>query len=709
MSQPPIQHAFELAELQKNLGITLQSKGQLDQAIDAYRKSIALNPQLLPAHHALGYALNESGRFDESVAAFRQAIAINPTLPESHNNFGNALCDAGCFEEAIAAYRQAIALRPSYVGAHANLGNALVNNQQLDDAIAAFRQVIALRPGYASAHSSLGNALKDKGQFDEAIAAYRQALTVDPHFEDALNNLAGALNESGRLDQALIAYRRAIALNPNSADTYTNMGIVLKKKGQLDEAIAAHRHAITLDPNFPDAHNNLGFALAESGCLDDAIASFRQAIALRSAYAQAHSNLLFLLHYHPRSDAAVLTHEHRLWNRQHAQPLQGLALPHNIDQTPDRRLRIGYVSPDFRDHTVGRNLLPLFRHHDGQEFEITCYAHVVQPDAFTHEFQQHAHRWHDIARLSDERVANQIREDGIDILIDLALHSADNRLLVFARKPAPVQVSFAGYPGSTGLTSIDCRLSDPYLDPPGLDPAGADESLSSEKTIRLPDSFWCYDPHIEPAVPLNPLPALQSGVVTFGCLNRFCKINDGVLDLWAEVMRAVPASPLILLAAQGSHRQRTVDRLAQKTIDPARIEFVASKPHRAYLELYHRIDIGLDTFPYNGHTTSLDSLWMGVPVITLIGQTAVARAGWCQLSNLGLQELAAPTPRQFVNIATDLANDLPRLHALRSTLRQRMEQSPLMDAPKFARGIEAAYQKMWRSYCSAASTVDSRD
>jgi predicted O-linked N-acetylglucosamine transferase (SPINDLY family) len=269
-----------------------------------------------------------------------------------------------------------------------------------------------------------------------------------------------------------------------------------------------------------------------------------------------------------------------------------------------------------------------------------------------------------------------------------------------------VQVTFAGYPGSTGLSAIDYRLSDPYLDQPGMD-----ETIYSEKTIRLPDSFWCYDPLDCGDIPVSPLPALSlskglesaDGVITFGCLNNFCKINDGVLTLWAAVLRQVKGSRLLLRAQPGSHRQRTVDRLSQDGIDPGRIEFVGHLPRRRYLELYHRIDLGLDSFPYNGHSTSLDSFWMGVPVVTLVGQRAVARAGWCQLSNLKLTELAADTPEQFVRIAVELALDLPRLAALRSTLRQRMERSPLMDAPKFARSIEASYRQMWRAWCEAGS------
>ncbi len=312
----------------------------------------------------------------------------------------------------------------------------------------------------------------------------------------------------------------------------------------------------------------------------------------------------------------------------------------------------------------------------------------------TQRLRSYADCWRSIVGLGDEEVADLVRRDSIDILVDLALHTADNRLLVFARKPAPVQVTFAGYPGSTGLNAIDYRLSDPYLDPPGMD-----ESVYSEKTIRLPDSFWCYDPLECSDISVNPLPANENGFVTFGCLNNFCKVTEGALQLWAQMIAQIAGSRLLLLASEGEHRHRVKAFFQNEGIDPQRVEFASYRPRTDYLSLYHRIDVGLDTFPYNGHTTSLDAYWMGVPVVTLMGLTPVARAGWCQLSNLGLPELVAHSEEQYIDIAATLANDLPRLAKLRATLRPRMEASPLMDAPRFARNIEGAYRTMWRTWC----------
>jgi predicted O-linked N-acetylglucosamine transferase (SPINDLY family) len=341
--------------------------------------------------------------------------------------------------------------------------------------------------------------------------------------------------------------------------------------------------------------------------------------------------------------------------------------------------------------------LPLFRHHDPGQFELTLYANHASADELTEQFRAHAHNWRVITGWTDERVAEQIQRDGIDILVDLTLHMAQNRLLVFAHKPAPVQVTFAGYPGTTGIPAIDYRLTDPYLDPPGLF-----DACCAEESYRLPESFWCYDPLTsEPAV--SPLPALRNGYVTFGCLSNFCKVNAAMLKTWAIVLRGAGGSRLILLAPEGRHRSRVLDVLAAEGIAGDRVRFVAVLPRPRYLELYHQIDIGLDTLPYNGHTTSLDSLWMGVPVVTLVGETVVGRAGLSQLSNIGLTELVAKNADEFVKVAVELALDPARLHALRDGLRARMQESRLMDAPRFARDIEAAYREIWRGWCGAGS------
>lgn len=567
---------------------------------------------------------------------------------------------SGRFDQAIAAYREVIAIYPSLAEIHCNLGAALSDAGRLDEAIAAYRKAIALKPQIAEIHYNMGVALADKGMLPEAIAAYRQAIVLRPEFPQALNNLGNALRDNGQLDDAIAAFEKVVAILPANADSLFNLANAYRDQGRLDEAIAAFRQALALAPDRTDID----------------------------------SSFILTLHYHPAFDAQAIAQEHRRWDRQHAQPLHRFIPLHLNDRDPDRRVKIGYVSPDFRQHCQALFTVPVLSRHDHQNFQIVCYSGVQCPDAMTHRLRGYADVWREAAALSDEQLAGLIHEDRIDVLVDLTMHMAGNRLPVFARKPAPVQVCWLAYPASTGLSAMDYRLSDPYLDPPG-----EEESIYTERTIRMPDTFWCYDPLS--SEPVGELPAERHGCITFGCLNAVCKINESQLAVWTKVMRRVQNSRLILLSPAGSARQRMIERFDQEGVDPIRIEFVPYQPRQRYLQVYHRIDLGLDSFPINGHTTSLDSFWMGVPVVTLIGPTPISRAGWCQLSNLGLSELAAHTPEQFVRIAVDLAGDLSRLKELRSTLRRRMEQSCLMDADRFTRNIEAAYRQMWRSWCTS--------
>ena len=686
MPQLTIQQAFDLA-------LRHHQAGRLQKAEQIYRQILAQEPKHADALHLLGVIAHQGGHHDLAVDLIRQALALKPHYPEACANLGAALRAQGQLDEAIAACRQAVALQPQDAVAHCNLGAALYDQGQLDAAVAAYRQALALNPGYPEAHYNLGVALMDLGQLAAAIAAYRQALALQPGNPIAHNNLGNALKDQGQLDASIAAFRLALALNPNYPEAHYNLGTALSVQGQLDAAIAAYRQALALQPHLPQAHNNLGNALKDQGQLDAALAAYRQALALEPDNARTHSNLVYTLHFHPACDTQTIAQELHRWNLRHAEPLRQFIQPHANDRSPERRLRVGYVSPDFRDHVVGRNIMPLFKHMDREHFEVFCYADVAVPDPLTEEFRRRAAGFHVVTALSDAALAERIRADGIDILVDLALHMAGNRLPVFARKPAPVQVTFAGYPGTTGLDTIDYRLTDPYLDPPE---PGVDEAYT-EKSLRLPATFWCYDPLDDAPPNVGPLPALANGFVTFGCLNNFCKINDGVLKLWAQVMAAVADSRLLLLADEGSHRQRTLAVLEALGVSRQRVRFAAKRPRAEYLKLYQQIDLGLDTLPYNGHTTSFDSCFLGVPVVTLVGQTVVGRAGYSQLMNLGLPELIGRTEDQYVRLVAELASDLPRLAALRAALRGRMQASPLMDGPAFARAIEAAYRRMYRT------------
>jgi predicted O-linked N-acetylglucosamine transferase (SPINDLY family) len=684
MAQATLQQPFDLA-------LQYHHAGRLREAEQYYRQTLAQQPQHADALHLLGVLAHQAGQIDIAVDFICRAIALNPNRPEAHYNLGNALRDGGLFDAAIAAYRHATALRPNYAEAHCNLGNVLKDQGQAGEAIIAYRQAIACNRGLVQAYSSLGDALNKKGQVDEALVACRQALALRPDYAEAHNNLGNALLVKGQIDEAIAAYRQAIALSPDDAHIHSNLGAALSSGGQLDEALTTYRHTIALRPNYSNAYNNLAGALIDQGQLSEAVDTYRQALEIDPGNASIDSNLVYILHFHPAYDGRAIAKELCRWNRRHAEPLRKSVQRHTNELSPDRRLRIGYVSPHLRAHPIGRFLLPLLSRHDHAQFEIHCYSDVRGPDGVTARLKKNSDHWHDTTGFSDEQLAEQIRLDGIDILLDLSMHMAANRLLVFARKPAPVQVTWLAYAGSAGLSAIDYRLSDPYLDPPG----GIEHY--SEQTIRIP-SYWCYEPPQSPAV--NALPAAEAGFVTFGCLNNFCKVSPATLTLWSDVLQKVDRSRLLIHSHAGSHRESTLRWFADRGIDRSRIDFVGLMPLDTYLLQYQRLDIALDTTPYGGGTTTCDGLWMGVPTVTLSGQTAVGRGGVSLLSNLGLTELIARTPEQYVRAATDLAKDLPRLAELRSSLRQRMERSPLTDAPRFARDIEAAYRQMWGSWCN---------
>jgi predicted O-linked N-acetylglucosamine transferase (SPINDLY family) len=634
-----------------------------------------------------------AGRFQQAAQLCARIVRADAGHASALHLLGLIAARTGRDDLAVHYLDAAVRLRPDFADAHNVLGIVLVRQRKPAEAVASFRRALAARPDFAIAQSNLGNALREQGELNLAAASFREAVRLEPNLAEAHNNLGSILQQQGRFEEAEACLRQALRLKPDSAEIAYNLGIVLWERQEIEEAIACNQRAVGLKPDHAEAHAHLGNGLMDRGQLDDAIAEYRVALRLKPDAAQIHSNLVRILHYHPGYDPPAIAEECQRWDARHAEPLAKEIRPHANLPDPERRLRIGYISPDFRDHVDSFFTVPLLSNHDHGRFEVFCYAQVVRPDALTDRLRGDADVWRDIVGLSDQRVAELVRGDRIDILVDLKLHTANNRLLVFARKPAPVQVTWLGYPGTTGLSAMDYRLTDPYLDPPGLF-----DAFYSEESLRLPDTFWCYDPLTDQPT-AGALPALESGAITFGCLNAISKVNDGCLALWARVLQAVPGSRLLLQAPQGPARDKVLAGLQRGGIAAARVRFADRLPRPEYLKLYHQIDLCLDPLPYNGHTTSLDAFWMGVPTLTMPGCTAAGRAGWSQLCNLGLKELAAETPEQFVALAVQVASDLPRLRELRGSLRQRMEQSPLMDAGRFARNVESAYREVWRRWC----------
>ncbi|HZD92109.1 MAG TPA: tetratricopeptide repeat protein, partial [Pseudolabrys sp.] len=637
----------------------------------------------------------------DAVAAYRAAIAARPGFAAAYGNLGIALRTQDALEDAAAAFRQAATLMPDNAEAHVNLGAALAALGQHDEAAAAYRDAVRRRPDLATAHYDLGTVLEALGRPGEAAAAYRAALAADPRLVEARSNLGNILNAQGHRGAALACLREALALDPARPAMHYNLGNALKDAGALDEAVTAYRAAIKLKPDHADAHGNLAIVFMEQGRIEEADAAFRRALDLAPGNAHIRSNWLFCQNYRTdiAADAAFVMH--RTFEAQHGRPAAHAV--HGHDRTPGRRLKIGYVSPDFRTHSVAYFVEPLLAAHDRQAVEVTCYADVAKPDQVTARLQTLADRWVPASGLSDDELAARIRQDRIDILVDCAGHTAHNRLQVLARQPAPVQVNWLGYPNTTGLNAIGYRLVDVVTDP-----AGAADEVASERLIRLPGGFLCYAGAADAPEPVPP-PCLMRGHVTFGSFNNPAKLSPATLDAWGALLARVPDARLLLKGkpfADAATRALYLSRLTARGIEAERVELIGWTGTSAHhLSLYARVDVALDPFPYNGTTTTCEALWMGVPVVTLRGDRHAGRVGASLLTRIGAAEWIAESAADYVARAAQLAADRQQLGALRHGLRARVAASPLCDRAAFAGNVEAAYRQMWQAWCVTGPAV----
>jgi protein O-GlcNAc transferase len=667
----------------------LHREGRLAEAERAYRELLSRDAEDANATFLLGVIAMDAGRLEAAVELFGQATTLAPKNPAFHSNLGEANRRLRRFGSAMDAMLKAMSLAPDLVAPTYNLGLLLDEHGAVEGALTCFERAAELKPDLAGIQATIAAARS------KVTRARKKGATGDAASALMLSGLAESLGLQGRRDEALALAERALEVDPRSPAAHNTRATLLLELQRLDEAIAGFERSLEIDRAQAFTYHNLGNALSRAGRLGPAIDAYRRAVEILPGDPLLRGSLLYALQFDPGADAAGILAEARAWDRHVAAPLRPGSLVHAGDRTPDRRLRLGYVSPDFRNHCQRLFLTPLLRHHDHETFEVFCYSNVLAPDDTTQELLGLADQRRLISEMSDAAVAERIREDRIDVLVDLTMHMERNRLLVFARKPAPVQVTWLAYPGTTGLSAMDYRVTDRFLDPPG---AGDDAYV--ERSLTLPDTFWCYDP-CAAGPEAGPLPALSTGHVRLGCLNNFIKVNDGVVALWARVMRELEGSELVLLGPSGETTTRTLDAFEKQGIARSRVEVVGRRGRGAYLALYQGIDLCLDTFPYNGHTTSLDAFWMGVPVVTRVGATVVGRAGLCQAMNLGLPELVASTADEYVKIAVGLGTDLERLAALRVSLRDRMERSPLMDAPRFVRNLEGAYRQAWRDWCGA--------
>ena len=586
------------------------------------------------------------------------------------------------------------------VDANHVLGLLAYRDGRLGGADTHLRRAIARDPGIAELHANHAAILRKLGRLEEAEAAARAALRLEPEHVGALNNLGNILRDAGRYDESVTHLRSAVRLAPHFADAWINLAWVLALAGHARQAEDAARQAIACDAGNADGHNNLGLALMRQGRLAEAEAALRQALALRPDNSLPHSNILFCLNYRPNASAHDIFAEYRNWDRCHAQPLMPPQPGFELDASPERRLRVGYVSPDFRQHAVALFAEPLLAAHDRSVVEIHCYAEVPAPDAVTARLRDLADHWHGTVGLSDAELAEQIRRDRIDVLVDLAGHTAGNRLLVFARKPAPIQVEWlVGHGYTSGLSAMDVFLADAELAPSGAD------DLFSERLIRLSRIPLAYAPPADmPEV--APLPAAAAGHLTFGYFGRTVRLNDGVLEAWARILHTIPNARLMLNSApfaEAAGRDQMSGRFAQLGIAADRLDLVHTTPQQRTWAAYAQIDIALDPFPHNAGTTTIEALWQGVPVLSLAGRSSVGRFGAAILHAIGLDDWVVHDVDAYVDRAVAAAADIDGLARLRARLRPRFAASPLGDAVGLAREIEATYRDLWRQWCRGAA------
>ncbi|MBC8108352.1 MAG: tetratricopeptide repeat protein [Anaerolineae bacterium] len=643
------------------------------------------------AHHA-------AARLDQAAALCEQVLSLQPNNVNAVHLKGMLAMRAGRLDQSIELLTQSASIAPHAAIIQHNLGQALRLAGRFDLAAAAYRKAISLEPKYAKAHLGLGLSLERAGDVRAAIEPLRTAVRLQPGFFEAWNALGIAYLSLKRRDESIEALSRAAALAPNDASPQYNLGKVLHDAGQFDRAAEALKRAIALNPSHAAAHQNLANLLGESGRIDDAMLLQRRAIELAPTDTGIASNLLLSLHYSSRTTPELSLDEHKRWAARHGKP-NDPPIVHRNHRSPDQRLRIGYLSPDYNRHPVASFLENVLAGHDRSQFEVFAYSNSTAIDDMTKRLRGLVDHWRDIATVNDDAAAKLIVDDQIDVLIDLAGHTGNNRAPLMARGAAPVEFTYLGYPATTGIPAVQYRITDAIADPLGMT-----ESHHTEALVRLPDCFLCYRPDDDAPPTLDATPAQKRGHVTFGSFNNFAKITDEMLNYWATIVHAVPKSRMLLKARaldSSDVRQRVIDIFTKHDVDSDRVQMAGWTSYDQRHAIVASADIALDSFPYHGTTTTCETLWLGVPWITLAGRTHVSRVSASILSVIGCPELVANSADEYSAKAIELANDLPRMNDYRTMLRAKMQASPLLDRKNFVAKLEHAYRDAWRKWCSS--------
>ncbi|MBN3765094.1 glycosyltransferase family 41 protein [Burkholderia sp. Ac-20365] len=736
-----------------NLGNALREHGQLKQAIDGYREAVALNPGYAEAHNNLGNALREDRQPDKAMHSCAQAIELRPGYAEAYNNLGNALKDLNEIDSAVLAYRKAISFRQDYADALNNLGNALMEQGKYDEAIDSYRRAIALDPNRALMHNSLGTLLLARGDLADAAASLRRAVDLDPERPGVHNNLANTLRDMGELEAARAHYSQALQLAQGIVDSYltgtpiapgrsTEPRLTLAEAYAMlgnawyglyryDEAIESYLRAVALADDDAEVHHNLAVAYLKTDRPADALRYAHKALELKAGSSRMHINLGDVLRSLGELEAAANSYRSAIERSPDADVAHtallfceasmsqrpvvdyladavyfGERIAAHVTQftharTPrgTRPLRVGFVSGDLRTHPVGIFTESVLRYIDPSRVELIAYPTNDIEDETTQRLKPLFDVWTPLWKLSRDAAAQKIFDDGIDILLDMAGHTAFNRLPVFAKKPAPIQVTWLGFFASTGIGQIDYVLGDRYVLPP------EEAHHFIEKPWRLPDGYLCMTPP-DADVSVGPLPMLTNGFVTFGYLGKLAKMTDDVIDLWARVMHEVPGSRL-LVKAHELDRKHAVDatlrRFAARDIDASRLVLEGGAKRNEYFRSYHRVDVVLSPFPYPGGTTTAEALWMGVPVVAMKGDRFLGHICESVLHSAGFGEWISSDAAGYIAKASELAANPDSLATLRARLREHVLASPMCDARRFARNFEDALEGMWRVYEEGAS------
>jgi predicted O-linked N-acetylglucosamine transferase (SPINDLY family) len=693
-ADPRFQEAFRNLEQ----AVNYQNRGLFDQAEKKYSQVVKRNPEYFDALHFFGLFKFQQGSLDEALKLVTKATKINPRSANACNSRGMILADLGRHEDALASFDAALKLEPNHVRALGNRGNVLNELGHYEAAVNSADRALAIDRDYSEAYIPRGAALLRCGRVKEALESYERAIRLNPNFAMAWVGRGNVFHHSGDYDQALAAYDKAVALKPDLFEAWLGRGRALAQGNRPHEALAAFDRALGLKAASAEAWLGRSLALFDSNRVTEALTAIDKSLAIRPDYSDAISHRIFVLDFLSEAGFEEQQQARKYWWQKIGSVVASQSrLHHSNSRDPDRRIKLGYVSGDFRRHSVGLSTKPVLQNHDRTQFEITCYSTSSVEDELTMDFRQTADRWRDVARSSDDAFCAQVQADQIDILIDLSGHTAGNRLTVFARKPTPVQVAAWGHATGSGLPTIDYLFSDPIVCPPAV------RHLFAEKIFDLP----CVMPPVDfsDRLPASTPPVLSKGKVTFGVFNRASKNSDGAVSLWARILHAVPRSQILMkhfAFDEASMRRRFSEIFAAHGIDAEQVAFLGTTSRRDHLAAFKEVDISLDPFPQNGGTSTVESLQVGVPVVAKLGNTIASRLAGAILTSVGMADWVADSEDEYLALAVKFASRPDQLSALRQDLPTRIAMSAVGNSAVYTKAIEAAYRTMWADYCRAA-------